>query len=129
MSEEVPIVAMGLVGGVVVHLKSLYVDEAKKIYRPGKEVEMPDADARKLGIHPDQLKKAAASGTTTDTEDGGGGGDTDPDAIPDDFPGAASLRKADFNMQDVREATREDLLALDGIGEATADKILEARGI
>lgn len=45
-----------------------------------------------------------------------------------DYPGRAALVKLKMNTADVDALDREGLIALDGIGEVTADEILAARG-
>jgi hypothetical protein len=50
----------------------------------------------------------------------------DPDALPEGFPGHKVLTEAGHTtFTAVRGLSRDDLIALDGIGEKTADAILE----
>ncbi len=56
-----------------------------------------------------------------DGQDGGGEG-----AIPDGFPGAKHLRKAEIHRLDEVPGTEEELVALKSIGEALAGQILDA---
>ena len=53
----------------------------------------------------------------------------DGDALPDDFPARALLVAGGFDtLAKVREATDEQLVALDNVGEATLAKIRAAQG-
>lgn len=61
--------------------------------------------------------EAAASDDFADDESG----------FADDFPGRAALVKLGLTPADVDALDREGLVALDGIGEKTADAILAAR--
>lgn len=51
----------------------------------------------------------------------------DPQALPADFPGLKALVAAGVaTLADLEGKTRDDLIALEGIGATTADRILEA---
>lgn len=56
-------------------------------------------------------------------------GDRKSGLLEDDFPGVKALAAADvLTYEAVREFDRDQLIALDGIGEKTADAILAASG-
>lgn len=46
---------------------------------------------------------------------------------PAGFPGARELTEAGVTLDEVRQMTEEDLMEVDGIGRATAAKIIDAR--
>jgi DNA uptake protein ComE-like DNA-binding protein len=71
---------------------------------------------------------ASVGGKTTNTiavgepNGGGGGGGT---GLPDDFPLGSVFEKLGFaSVADIQAKTEEELVALEGIGEATAKKAL-----
>jgi hypothetical protein len=67
------------------------------------------------------------TGTETDAADDAGS-ENDENLIPEDFPSRAKLAENGITRLDQLEALeRSDLIQMDGIGEVTADKILEAR--
>lgn len=72
-------------------------------------------------------RSGATAGADTGGAGGGGGGGGKSDALPDDF---AYMSKLEDNgvtkLSQLREMDRDALIALDGIGEATADKIIAA---
>lgn len=93
---------------VEVDLKRPIWDENKKLYRPGR-VTMPRSLAEQHGLV--QGSGGVADGT-----------------LPDGFPGYKVLTEGGFTTIDaVRGASDEDLLALDGIGASTLEKIREAQ--
>lgn len=57
----------------------------------------------------------------------GSRGDEGGDELGEDFPGRAALEKAGFHLRSQLDGiSRQELIALDDIGEKTADRILEA---
>lgn len=87
------------------------------LFRVGKVYQ----DANGKEVPEDKLPKELRSKKDQGTEDPDG---TD---LAKDFPGRADLLKAGvITMAAVKEMTLEQLVALPGVGEATARKILDA---
>lgn len=79
-------------------------------YGPGENIPIPAGLATTLGIPTDSDPTPLPF--------------TDPLPLPADFPGASSLLAAGFNsLTDVRKLSLDDLVAIDGIGKKTAEKI------
>ncbi len=93
---------------VSVELATPHWDEKGKLYRPGTH-SLPRELAQKWGY----VQESSGSAETT--------------ALPDDFPGRQHLIAQQFGtIEAVRTLSRDQLIALQGIGETTADRILEA---
>lgn len=91
-------------------------DERAATLLVGEGCEIPDEQAKRYGIHPDQLAAKAEGGGE---EEGPAG-----TPLPADFPSAALLVGAGYGtVEKVRALTGEELVALPGIGNATAEKI------
>lgn len=122
-AQPVPVemLSLAMLAGATVKVKDLTQNLWTKdgvLYRTG-TTEMEESHAEELGLLDGD--SPAQGGQAKDT---GGGTESD---IPDDFPGAKALRAAGWDMGDVIDATKEDLVALKGIGDATADEILASR--
>lgn len=77
------------------------------------------------------VKPQEAATTSSPDRPGAGtpSGLADTDLVPEDFPGREDLAKAGITtLSSVRGASDDELLALDGIGEATVKKIRAAQG-
>lgn len=124
-AQPVPVemLSLAMLAGATVKVKDLTQNLWTKdgvLYRTG-TTEMEESHAEELGLLDGD---SPAQGGQHADDGGGGGGGSD---IPDDFPGAKALRAAGWDMGDVMEATKEDLVALKGIGDATADEIIASR--
>jgi hypothetical protein len=100
-----------------VNLRTPFWDKNGKLYRPGKDVEVPQSVADALGT----ARTADAGPGLT----GGGGKEGGDAAWPDGFPSADLLQDAGVkSATDAQGMSREELVALPGIGPARADQIL-----
>lgn len=90
--------------------------------------EWVDANGVKIDA-PEGADSAAAGGEKADEGKGGtnttgGGGSGAEASLPDDFPGKVALEKAGIRTVAAAQGmTIEQLTALDGIGDVTAEKI------
>ena len=81
----------------------------------GVTLDVPDETAERWGRHGIASAVATQIGEHTD------GG------YPAGFPGAHELEAAGITLDEVQQMTAEDLMEVDGIGRATAAKIIAAR--
>jgi hypothetical protein len=98
-----------------------------------------DARRRALDLEEERLRGGASdqqsgaiaegAGVRSQSQPGAGGVKSKPQALPEDFPGKSVLEDNGYKTLDqVRSLSREELVALNGIGEKRADAILEALG-
>ena len=98
-----------------------------KYHAPGSVVTIPtkkeadDLVARGFAEFADEGGSKAKAKKGAKTE-----GEKDPPSGFDALPGAAALKAAGIESIDAVPRSMEELVALEGIGEATAEKILEA---
>jgi hypothetical protein len=67
------------------------------------------------------------SGKKKSSDEGDKGGAND-SGFPEDFPGREAFAAAKLTREEVDALDRDGLIAVKGIGEKTADAIIEARG-
>lgn len=100
-----------------------------KNYEPG-VYEMPEAAAnyvvrRKFGKVAGGADEKADDSPTGNAETESGGGKGSENGLPEDFPMRHVFDTAGFkSVAEVQAKSREELIALDGIAEKTADKVL-----
>lgn len=102
-------------------------DTKATVYGPGENIEIPAAMADAL------RRQGALAPAKTDAgiaeTDAGANVETPPTQtpIPSDFPGRSFLVEAGYKtIEDVAGLAKADLVALEGIGDATAARIIEA---
>lgn len=94
-----------------------------QVYRAGREDELATAAAdADIDLTDDRFAGALEGdwGAKADTGDGSD--------LPEDYPGRKALVAAGLGQADVDALDRDGLIALKGIGEATADEIIATRG-
>jgi DNA uptake protein ComE-like DNA-binding protein len=100
------------------------LEEDAALVKQGVDLEAPQPRVRN--------RAAAPSAAATDTGDAGGdkgGDDGDDDALPEDFPARAALEESGYaTLTDVRQASDEELLDINGIGKVLLQRIREAQG-
>lgn len=103
---------------VKVDLKNSYgyrVDGTRRYYGPGKGIMVPIGLAQTLGLSYEETPAAESSPVEAETP------------LPPSFPGRKHLVAAGYNTYaSLSGHSRDDLVAIKGIGEATADAILFA---
>lgn len=94
----------------------------------------PDYNKKPVDVREDWAKAFIAQDAAVRVEEGAKASKRaapadDPDALPADFPGRTALVAAGVkSLAAVRELSLADLIAIKGIGEATANEIAEAAG-
>lgn len=110
---------------VKVDLKNSYgyrVDGTRRYYGPGKGIMVPIGLAQTLGLSYEEIEAPAAEGAPVGDDPAG------PETpLPAGFPGLKHLMAAGYTTySSLSGHSRDDLVAIKGIGEATADAILFA---
>ena len=86
-------------------------------YGPGKEVSLPKEEAEA------KIKAGVVAKTGTDEAEFA---KRQADVIPDNFPGQKELAEAGIESFSAVPRSKDELMALEGIGEKKADAILKA---
>lgn len=97
----------------------------RRYYGPGEDIDVPEGLARTLGLpdRPGGRDEFAPPELQTNV------GDLVTGALPADFPGKEYLAAAGYtDPYRVKALTFDELVALPGIGKATARKIIDAVG-
>lgn len=106
----------------------------RKYYGPGEGIEIPEGLARTLGVPwqeivPEGAKEEPAESVPEEADELAGltdkPGNPAGTPLPDSFPGRRYLLEAGLSTYEALAGlTQDDLVALKGIGEATAEAIL-----
>lgn len=90
----------------------------------GVEIETQNVRVRDLEARRTYRKESLADALERIANAAGTPTEASKELLPEDFPARELLQGADLTLPEVQKMSREDLLSIKGIGEKTADAIL-----